>query len=462
MAERFPIESTGENRGNADRAETPAGAGRPWWFIYLPIAMLSCALLAIGFMVIFVVAGSHFPESSGPGTGQTGTTVTTEQGQDPTNRQQPTSTKTNESESDTDTAAIEALRAKEERSLRLAKLERFTSPRDQLQRDLQHVAAEMTSWESFTKDLLDEDAGRHIASDPTYIEHFLPVYEKEHVGQEEYESFQRRVAQLSEPIAIAEKENSEYMPSEGLLTEIKTLRSEISAAIRTLEGKRKDAEAIQRFAANRPPAEITLRSAIDQFRTQQRKERIDQVAAARRKEQEETTARLSEEATKLDRSRRDVDLARMATENAKLQGTKRQLGAKAAAAAKERELAAKEAQLRREFEQDRSKVESLLRPFISHGMTQPKGRQFIMADEEGPVSLARLRSTGALEPTAEGREILYWITSANKMNDRDLGGFPDQGLGASAKQRNLAIVKQAQELLIKYGDLMVKDGMLAK
>ncbi len=95
-------------------------------------------------------------------------------------------------------------------------------------------------------------------------------------------------------------------------------------------------------------------------------------------------------------------------------------------------------------------------------MTQPKGRQFIVADQEGPVSLARLRSTGALEPTAEGREILYWITSANKMNDRDLGGFPDQGLGAAAKRRNLATVKQAQDLLIKYGDLMEKDGILAK
>jgi hypothetical protein len=152
----------------------------------------------------------------------------------------------------------------------------------------------------------------------------------------------------------------------------------------------------------------------------------------------------------------------MAKESAKLQGTKRQLDAAAAADAKDRERALKEAQLRREFEQDRSKVESLLRPFISHGMTQPKGRQFVVAAEEGPVSLARLRSTRALEPTPEGRETLYWITSANDMNDRDLGGFPDQGLGASAKRRNMAIVKEAQDLLIKYGDLMVKDGMLAK
>jgi hypothetical protein len=344
----------------------------------------------------------------------------------------------------------------------LAKLERFTNLRDQVERDFQHLAVEMRGWEAFVEELLDGESGRHIASDNTYIEEFLPVYKNEQVTQEDYESFQRRMAQLSEPIATAEKNDSAYLPSENLLSDLKALQSEISAALRALEGKRKDAEAIQRFAANRPAAQTTLRIAIDAFDTQQRKDHRAQIAAAGRQAQEEATARSAQEEAKRRRLRGEVDAALIATENAKLEGTKRELDAAAAAAAKKRRLDAEEAELRREFEQDRSKVKSLLRPFISHGMTQPKGRQFIVADQEGPVSLARLRSTGALEPTAEGREILYWITSANKMNDRDLGGFPDQGLGAAAKRRNLATVKQAQDLLIKYGDLMEKDGILAK
>lgn len=61
----------------------------------------------------------------------------------------------------------------------------------------------------------------------------------------------------------------------------------------------------------------------------------------------------------------------------------------------------------------------------------------------------------------DGQRRLYGITSANRTNDRQLGAFPQYFGGETDWREKAATVQRAQELLIKYGDLMVEKGMLA-
>jgi hypothetical protein len=444
MAEQFPVEPTSADPSGPESPRTLTTSERPWWAVYLPVAFVCCAFLAIGSSVIFVLTADPTPP--------------VEPGPDPPGPEP----KPDDIPTDIKAAEIEKLRADEEQNIRLANLERFTGPRDQAERHVQQLTVEMSRWETFIKDLLDGGSGRQIASDSSYVEHFLPIYERKQVTQEDVERFQRRMARLSAPVTAAEKDDSGYLPSDSLLADLKTLQDEVTAALQTLKDSRKEAEAIQRFAADRPAAETTLRTAIEAFREQQRGIRRERVAAAGRKTEADITAKLVEKETEKKQLLGELELAQKAKENAKLKATKRELDEAATAAAEEARRAAELAQLEREFERDLPQIRSLLRPFITSGMTQPEGRQFVTADQEGPVSLASLRRTGALEPTAKGRDLLFWITSANQLNDRDLGAFPDYRTGVYDKPRSLAVVKQAQDLLIKYGDLMVTKEMLAK
>ena len=287
MAEQFPTEPTTDGLDDVTGPATSAGHGRPWWQPYLPLAIVSCVLLAIGFVVVFLVADLIFSTPSTPGRDSSNPVATT-----PVN---PSDNKTPENldglasadSSAVDAAKLAKLRADEERAIRSAKLEQFTTARAQTEKELSHLALEMESWAKQLKNLLDGDGGQRIASDTTYIERFLPVYESNHISQEEFESYQRRFMTLSGPIATAEKtgKDSNYLPSESLLIDLRTLQEEVSLGIKSFEVSREDAESLQRFAASRSPSEKTLRTAIGEFLQQRQDARLERISrrVARRK-----------------------------------------------------------------------------------------------------------------------------------------------------------------------------------
>jgi len=126
----------------------------------------------------------------------------------------------------------------------------------------------------------------------------------------------------------------------------------------------------------------------------------------------------------------------------------------------QRQAAIAKAALEREFQRDLPQIRSLLRPLITDGLTQPGRNNFEPADKKGPVSLAKLRGTGALAPTAKARAGLYYIVGSN--NDRDLGSFPRYRGGAQDVQSRQSTMMRVQELVNKYGELMVEKGMLAE
>ena len=87
------------------------------------------------------------------------------------------------------------------------------------------------------------------------------------------------------------------------------------------------------------------------------------------------------------------------------------------------------------------------------------GFTYRLDDTKGPVSLSVIKSRGGLEPTRQGLQNLFFVARGN--SDRPPGGMPEGVGGQIASATNIAPIERAQQLLIKYGDLMVKREMLA-
>lgn len=104
-----------------------------------------------------------------------------------------------------------------------------------------------------------------------------------------------------------------------------------------------------------------------------------------------------------------------------------------------------------------TEVQQLLAPFLAQGYSQPEQKP---STTRGPVSLAALRSAGALDPTDKGLRVLHRLgTKKQEDRDRPRWGFASYYERMSAEQR--AQLQQAQDYLNDLGAVMVELGLLA-
>ena len=270
--------------------------------------------------------------------------------------------------------------------------------------------------------MLNKERGKNIASDSAYIEQFLSIQEQDYVTQQQYQSWIRRLKPLSDSINKAKNYDS-YLPSEKLLNELNALGEEVAAAADQITWALGDVEAIERFAAIRPKSDHTLAEAIRVFRAEQQKARLDQIAAARRQAEEETTAILAEKEAEQEKLRREIELQRIANENATLKATQRRLRAEAEAQAAEQRRADEKAALVRQFKAEYPAMKSMLVPFTSLGTRQPKSLgTYEETGERKPVSFSALQRGGFLENIQQNR---HFVDSyVRGYNGRPTGAFP--------------------------------------
>lgn len=120
------------------------------------------------------------------------------------------------------------------------------------------------------------------------------------------------------------------------------------------------------------------------------------------------------------------------------------------------------------LEDDYDEIVLLLKPFISKGYNQPKGRGINIETtiDKNPVSFSRLQQHGHLERTKDGVLSLYkfggsFFRKSTNRNDRPLGTFPDyEGDYLIGQGHIVEPVKRAQVLLKQHGQALVDQGML--
>jgi len=297
--------------------------------------------------------------------------------------------------------------------------------------------------------LQSDDTGRQIASSPELIDRYAALRQTILPGADVTQELEQELNILLKPLdALAASQIQADFSSA-----LDDLAERIDGQLTTVQRDQRMLGALQAVAHDRTPVSTNLQDAVQQraeaLAAARLTEIADAAAVARQSEIDRVTQESAEEQRKIAEAEREVERLKEQQRLADLEAQKQQ-----------RQAAIAKAALEREFQRDLPQIRSLLRPLITEGLTQPGRNSFEPADKKGPVSLAKLRGTGALAPTAKARAGLYYIVGTN--NDRDLGSFPRYRGGASDVQAQQRTMMRVQELVNKYGELMVEKGLLAE
>jgi hypothetical protein len=274
---------------------------------------------------------------------------------------------------------------------------------------------------------------------------------------------------LEKLVMTAEKAEKEdlvsFDPGPTFTAELDAIKADAEPALEIYEEHNDRLETILATIPEKAPEDAaTLEVALEERKEERFQEQNRLTTEEVEKVHEENAKKLAAEEARAERRRGDLELEKLQKkkeieelkEKAKIAGLEKDYGELKDAI----EEALRRKELERDFENALPQIRSLLHPFITDGRTQPEQGLFRQTTSVGPVSLGALRSEGVLEPTIEHQRRLWGMTASGR-NDREMGGFPSyigNNMDWNAKQPT---VQKAQELLIKYGDLMVEKEMLA-
>lgn len=331
---------------------------------------------------------------------------------------------------------------------------------------LQKLKTFHASWTARQGSLLTGDSGKRIAASPTHLDLVAGLLSRERATDADLLKWELQLESLAGPIQAArQKEQNDIAITPEHTQLLNDLSQQVTKAMVAYDQQNVLLEAVLRETASSPPAEVTLESKLQQrqaktelefaqklvkaredARTQAeaaQAERLakleEEIVAAAGKGQEEALLAKKMQAAQIAKS----ELERVTEETKVKEAQKKAEIAGLKAEANQVEGALKAAALEREFEKDLPEIKSLLMAFITPSF------RYRETNDKGPVPLSFLASQHVLEQTPNGSYMLAFYANA--------GDRPAGGLKNPASQERL---RRAQDLLIKYGALMVKKKML--
>ncbi|HQZ69456.1 MAG TPA: hypothetical protein PLY87_30430 [Planctomycetaceae bacterium] len=321
-----------------------------------------------------------------------------------------------------------------------------------------------TNWAALEAALLQSDSGRRIAGNPKQLQLVFDIWQRSRPSAEQMVQWERQLTALTEVIDDNASDETVISITDEHAKLLSDLGKELATQAAEFEQQKLLLESIQRETSSLTPGNVTLADAIDQHQGQQDKAEAARLTEVRDTARAQAEKELTERITKAER---ELAEAKVKAEEQRIEFEKQQLAEetrlreqkhKADLAGFKEESkrvddALSEAQLEREMQRDMNDIRGLLLAYTAPGFT------YRPDDTKGPVSLSLIKSRGGLEPTRQGLGNLFFIACGN--SDRPPGGMP-QGIGGTIIQTtNIATLERVQELLIKYGELMVKKEMLA-
>lgn len=323
-------------------------------------------------------------------------------------------------------------------------------------------------WQAKEVSLLSGDSGRRVAASPAHLALVAGILEQERPSGPQVLEWELALGALAAPIdQSARDEKTLIVISPDHVQMLTDLSQQLTKAVAEVEQQQLLLTAVLRETAAVHPGETTLELVLTERKEQLEKDRAARVeqalADARASAEADQVARLSkaerevveaetrrQELVARERKNQIDALARkeqaQITEETRVKAIQKQaaidgLAAEAAAV----EKAIHEAQLEREFDKALPEIQKLLSVFMS------SSGKYTEDGTPGPVPLSYIRAQGALEPSANGRQQLIFLVT-----------YSDRPVGVLANNQNaLGYFAEAQKMLIKYGDLMVKRGLLA-
>jgi len=325
---------------------------------------------------------------------------------------------------------------------------------DATTRKLQQSLEVANDREHALRSLETNDIGRQIAANEDLVEMFLAL----------------REAQLPPIAGIDETQ----VVLDGLQTKLQLFRSGVDlerveqmrieleqlseSALRTLDQMthaKRDLDALMLLAEREIANSLSLGEVADRYELQITADHQLKITKARRLVHEEQQAEEQAKAAEFNRE--------IATLRSEMSDSQRRI--QFAEENAKRELA-KRAEAKRkleiEFQRDLPDIKSLLKPFITPGLTQHLHKFAYRPDRNPnprPVSFGSLVALGYLHDSTE-RLTAFWRSTSHE-NDRPFGSFPRAPYGKTVISHELSTVRRAQSYLKKYGELMVEKGLLS-
>lgn len=334
----------------------------------------------------------------------------------------------------------------------------------QISSELSQAQSEITEWTNETTMLSKGDAGRRIAKFSDLVDQYAALVEQPIASHDDLERWEAQLQAMLPRINEAHsQEDDSFSLSQDEFALMRSLLAELTSARKVLKQNLRAVELLVTAAADTDPGDETLDDALAR-RTAERDAAylreladakqatsdnvnatyIDKIVGEHRKQQELLNQqRLSAE--KLATEQQQIELDRISASVAEIQARRAK------------------AKLIQDFNRERAVVESLLAPFIDNAITQPSVKNPISkGGPMRPTSLGSLRASGALDETRKGLDFLYHV-GGHPANMRKKGGFPSfVQLTPIPNDSVRARVKQAQQLLLKYGEVMVEEGLLSE
>jgi hypothetical protein len=314
------------------------------------------------------------------------------------------------------------------------------------------LTEEMVAWKATYLPLLTNDMGRRIAGHEDRMNLALSALQGGRPTDDDLQNWREQLNELITPLdeVLDEKDNPAIVPPSHASL-IQEIARDVSKAFESVRHDRLVLDTIMKEVATLEPGPLTLLEAQNAMRLAEAAAKSKQLEEARRAALAEDTKQVAaaekeqmEEATRVKVQEIKTKTAELAGKNLKLKDAQA-----AAELLHAKELA--DERLRNEYRAAQGQINSLLRYFTDHGYTH-RGKN----PGKGPVSLTALRSGNCLEQTAMGRARLCEIVITN---DRKGGGLP-MAVNQSPSQNDL--YNRAQELLLKFGQLMIDDKLLAE
>lgn len=342
---------------------------------------------------------------------------------------------------------VETTARQVERDLQQARLSTLRRAGAEVDELLDELRKEYTDWTAFQKALMTDDRGRRIAQNTAQVEAVAGILARQQITNTTIDAWQndldlRLRAIRSETTEVTVNVSAEFR------AEMNRLAEAVRRGLEDVRQKHRAVKSILAQAGPVPPGSDapTLGDAIENFRNRRDEQREAFLKAEADRVREEYTQKLAEQIRRTEKRRGEDALEDARRAEARRQATL--------------DAARKREDLERDFVADMPKIKRYLIPFITDGYSQPNFlNQKRNTGKKGPVSLSGLRSAGCFVEGIQG------LTKLNEMalidgNDRPNGGFRRR-FGGGLAPEDTAFVKTAQQLLIKYGELMVEKGMLA-
>lgn len=329
--------------------------------------------------------------------------------------------------------------------------------------ELAVLKEDITKWKGSHASLSRGNDGPKIAAIPDLVAKYESLSNAPVVSFDDYDRWNEQLAAIYPRIKTAYEKKEFLVVSEDDIRFLSELLGEVQSSRKTLRQHQRSLDLIIASVKDADPGQQSLKETIASRQAERDAAYLQQLAESKQAAADAVDAEYAQKIADKQREQSEI-LNKQRLQAAELQTQQKQTELdRITEEAEEVRKAREKALLVQEYNRDRAAIESLLAPFLDLAITQPSGTNPISKGGiRRQTSLGALQASGALNDTRAGLDFLYHV-GGHPANMRKKGSFPSfVSMSPIPNESVRQQVQRAQQLLVKYGELLVEKGMLSQ